>query len=80
MKTRSLVVAALLGVTSAADHCEVDMIVYLTKDCSGDKSATSHLSNTYGDVVDECVKGTDGGSTKMKVCSTTGVEVDAFST
>merc|ERR1719149_136398 len=74
---RSLIVAALLGVASAADaaHCEVSQESYKTKDCTGDATKVD-FSKLWGTVVDTCTKSGDATNkgSKMKVCSATKYE------
>ena len=79
---RALIVAALLGVTSAADaYCKVNELGYKTTDCTGD-ATTTVPSEKMGEVVGECKKdpatGVKGG--KLKACSSTSYEIDFYST
>ena len=74
---RALIVAALLGATSAADaHCEINYSTWDKVKCAGTETKKD-FSKLWGTVVDTCMKATGDTthkSSKMKVCSATAYE------
>ena len=77
---RSLVVAALLGVTAAADdHCAVTQKSYTTKDCTG-TATDKDWSKLYGTVKDTCTKTgeTTNKGSKMSECTSTSYKYQLY--
>ena len=74
---RSLIVAALLGVASAADdHCEINYSTYTKVKCEGTETKKD-FSALWGTVKDTCMKATGDTthkSSKMVACSSTKYE------